>query len=97
MKLYVDDERPAPKGWELCTSRNQAVSFISQHKNDITHISLDHDNGDTFDGFKPVARYIGKIYKGRKHPIVTVHSANPIGAKELILILKDYGIEATRI
>ena len=104
-KLWVDDERQAPDdSWIVARTVNEACRLIaSQH---MTEISLDHDDG--VDSFEAVAYVIGEKYfveKGfpefcskmkivcpRLYPKITIHSANPIGAKRMIDILKDYGI-----
>jgi hypothetical protein len=38
-----------------------------------------------------------KLMEARLHlyPRITIHSVNPVGAKEMAAVLKDYGIEAT--
>lgn len=94
MKIFVDDERECPTGWRLCRDTGSARWAIAKYKYEITHISLDHDNGDTLNGFKPVAHFIGKEYNAENQPTLTIHSANPIGAKELKNILEiDYGLK----
>lgn len=44
--LWVDDRRPAPDGYTLCKSTNEAVRFIKDHRDEIVLIDLDHDSGD---------------------------------------------------
>jgi hypothetical protein len=44
MKLWLDDERPAPTGWRHVTTAQSAL--IALYANDVTELSLDHDLGD---------------------------------------------------
>ena len=41
IKLYVDDKRPAPDGWVLVTSARDAIIFIEENYQNISHISFD--------------------------------------------------------
>jgi hypothetical protein len=43
MKLWVDDHRPAPRGWRGVRSAAAAKVYLEQGL--VTHISLDHDLG----------------------------------------------------
>ena len=43
MKLWVDDHRPAPRGWRGVRSVAAAKVYLEQGL--VTHISLDHDMG----------------------------------------------------
>lgn len=45
IRLYLDDERPCPQGWELARSYDQAVSMVSNPELEIVGLSLDHDLG----------------------------------------------------
>ena len=66
MKLWIDDLRVTPDGYEL-TARtyDEAVALLDKHWYDITHISFDHDlglasvdeNGEEMSGYD-VANYI---------------------------------------
>lgn len=68
----------------------------------------DIENRPDDETFKPVAYYIGALYTAGFHiamdranreghatihsPSLTVHSDNPVGAKEMMAILKDSGL-----
>ena len=97
MRLYVDDEREAPKGWTLAKDVETAIRILATSPEMITDISLDHDGG-TF-SFEPVAYFIGEKAKGdvffADDLEVTIHSANPIGRQKLTQILESYGIFPT--
>lgn len=44
MDLWLDDRRPAPRGWEWCHSVNQARDCLRRGR--VAWASLDHDLGD---------------------------------------------------
>lgn len=108
MKLWVDDIRPAPEGWTRAETISEAINIIETFGEIISHISLDHDisipvkvggrwyNRPSPDTFKVVAKYYGEWYKNKHHvgePVVTTHSSNPDGRKEIQLVLFGYGIK----
>lgn len=97
MKLYVDDLRECPEGWQLARTVTEAVRILAtQH---VTEISLDHDichatsaqNGvyqpiACPETFEPVAWFIKFMPIGMT-PVVHVHTANPAGEKKIKEIL----------
>lgn len=104
MRLFVDDIRNAPeKDWTVARSVDSAINFISQFGMEITEISLDHDishqvsvgkNSRPFpcvETFTAVARYIAEYYDGEQiKPLITIHTSNPMGAKNIEFILQDF-------
>ena len=48
MKIYLDDERPTPKGWHRVYWPEEAIVLLQQGT--VTEISLDHDLGDDAHG-----------------------------------------------
>lgn len=107
MKLYVDDIRPAPEGWQQARTVTDAIKTIARFGHEITDISLDHDislpvsvNGEyrpfpSPETFQAVAYYIVERWTDRpvtQHPRITIHTANPVGGVELVKILEDGGI-----
>lgn len=98
MKLFVDDERECPKGWELARDPETAIRILAT-RDDITDISLDHDAGDK-GTFQPVAYFIGEKFNNNTFWAddlgIVIHSANPVGAKKLRDILESYGIMEIR-
>ena len=43
-RIWLDDIRPAPKGWVLCKTVPEARALLAQ--GDVVAISLDHDLGE---------------------------------------------------
>lgn len=95
MKLYVDDVRAAPEGWERASSVEAAIRMIATYTGKIDAISLDHDAGQ-HQTFQPVAYFIGEKYVDkpkRQVPRIHLHTQNPSGEKHLRNILSRYGID----
>lgn len=107
-KLFVDDIRNAPDdSWFVCRTVTSAIRTLAQFDN-FDEISLDHDishqvHMDTLsrpypcsETFQPVAHFIGVKYLNKVFaPAITLHTSNPVGAKELQDILKEYGLSCT--
>ncbi len=82
-KLYVDDLRPCPEGWDVARNFHQAIVMLETHEYD--EVSLDHDIA-SFYGNKEMTGYdvlqylIMKKLEGETVPTkIHVHSANPVG------------------
>jgi len=85
----VDDVREAPQGWTVCRTILNAILAISTLE--VEEISLDHDNG-AGECFCPVAYYVAQKYRDSANPPkITIHSSNPVGAREMQLILEREG------
>jgi hypothetical protein len=48
MKIYLDDERPTPDGWQCCRWPEEVIVLLKA--GGVTHLSLDHDLGDDCHG-----------------------------------------------
>lgn len=81
MKLWLDDVRPMPMGYDvLAKTADEAIEYLKTGQ--VTEISLDHDLGLDKSGYD-VAKWIeeqaayGQINSMTWH----VHSANVVGAR----------------
>ena len=95
MKIWVDDVRPAPKGYWWCKSVNDAkraiLDPVIQHSFGIDIIDIDHDAGE-------YAKYGGDYIKlldwleetGRNYPI-RIHSMNPVGVENMRRVIQRNG------
>jgi hypothetical protein len=92
MKLWVDDERKAPRGWTHAKNYRDATGYLSSGK--VTTLSLDHDLGGATSGYD-VAKFIVEM---RIWPrIIYVHSMNPVGRDNIKQLLKRYAPSYVRI
>ena len=108
MKLWIDDERPAPEGYVWCRSVNQAIHAIYvaempffNHDDvaDVDIISIidcDHDLGDyAYDGGDGVKLLDWLEETGRNYPI-RIHSQNPVGVENMRRIIERNGWKEIR-
>ena len=92
MKIWIDDIRPAPKGYEAwCMSVNAAKLYIQtcEHSSiKIELIDLDHDAGEyAIDGGDYINLLNWLEETGRIYPI-KIHSMNPVGIENMRRIIK---------
>ena len=86
MRLWLDDVRPAPKGWVWVKTVDDTIRRIEL--GGVTEVSLDHDldYSDPQRTGSEVADYIRRrALAGQEIPVVHVHTANPIGGAQMAL------------
>lgn len=85
MKIYLDDTRPAPEGWHLVYTPEEAIAFLERGL--VREISLDHDLGLDHDrtGYAVLVWIEKQVYSEPKFypPIIHLHTMNPIGRKRM--------------
>lgn len=89
MKIYLDDERPAPEGWILAMTVPILIHLMKTQSN-ITDISLDHDLGNNeLTGYDFMLWLEQQVFNKLiiNIPNVTFHTANPTGRKNMELSL----------
>lgn len=77
MKVYLDDERPTPKGWHRFYWPEEAIALLEQGT--VTEISLDHDLGNDAHGTGyDVVLWVEEAVatQGFQPQVIRVHSAN---------------------
>lgn len=95
--LWVDDFRDAPDdAWNVARTTEEAIRAIATME--FSHISLDHDIENRPETFQPVAYFIGVKYQipdriPGTEPMITIHSGNPVGSKNMGDILAHYGLK----
>lgn len=97
MKLYLDDTRETPEGWERSYTVEETICKLKTRS--VTHLSLDNDLGSLdpkTEGFNVLNWLERTIHEDPTFPIpqITVHSSN-IGRKQ-IMMLGIYSIERIR-
>jgi len=109
MKLYVDDLRRCPDGWQLARHNTEAIRCLATGY--VEEVSIDHDICVPFSGelspsvtrrleigketFEPVVYYIVAMDVDSRPKKVTIHSANIPASLQMLALLKEAGIEAT--
>lgn len=94
MKLWVDDVRPAPKGYFHCKTVHYAISMIllQESLNDpIEVIDIDHDAGDYVSEGGDYIKLLDWLEEtGRNYPI-HIHSMNVVGVANMRAIIQKNG------
>lgn len=102
MKIWVDDIRPAPDGYRIARSVNEAKELIEsyewmkivsggKHYYNIDLIDLDHDAGDyACDGGDYINILNWLEETGRNYPI-RIHSMDPVGVENMRRIIERNG------
>lgn len=107
MKLYVDDLRKCPEGWELARTNTEAIRLLSTGY--VEEISIDHDicvpNVEFIaegvkkrlqigqETFQPVVYYIIAMNPEFRPKTVTMHTANVDAGVRMVHMLKRAGID----
>lgn len=90
MKIWLDDERPMPEGYDQhCRNAESAIEAIKSGI--VDEISLDHDLGnDVLNGYD-VAKFIEKetLLGNLNYIRCKVHTQNPIGRKNIVCALQN--------
>ena len=90
MKVFLDDERPTPDGWQSVRWPEEAISLLETGA--VTHVSLDHDLGDDEHGTGyDVIVWIEEAVatRGFRPPEITVHSANTSARQKMELGIRS--------
>lgn len=77
MRVYLDDERPAPEGWVRAYWPEEVIALLEA--GGVEEVSLDHDLGDDKKGTGyDVILWVEEAVavRGFKPPRLSVHSAN---------------------
>lgn len=89
MKIWLDDCRPMPEGYDIhCYTAEDTIELLEN--NIIDFISFDHDLATDTTGHD-VAKWIEKkvFETGLGFVEYRVHSANPVGVKNIIATMES--------
>ena len=93
MKLWLDDLRPVPSGYEGAKSVNEAKKLIQEAEHngiEIEALDLDHDLGDYADQGGDAIRLLDWLAERETFYPVEIHTANPVGRANMERILARY-------
>ena len=96
MKLWIDDVRPAPKGYTWVKTVDEARELIDQEVVlgylDIDLIDIDHDAGEyaEFGGdYIKLLDWMEEI--GYTPNAIHIHSMNPVGVQNMRVVIRKNG------
>jgi hypothetical protein len=84
LKLYLDDNRPAPEDWVLAKTADEAIAILRQ--GGVTEMSLDYDLGDPLFGTGlDVLDWLERALAERRvqRPRLIAHSGSALGRRRL--------------
>lgn len=93
MRVWLDDNRPAPPGWMWTRTVDQTLRRIAQ--GGVTEVSLDYDLDATDPGktgMDVMQALLEAAAAGFATPVIHFHTANPMGASRFALAWR--GLEA---
>lgn len=90
MKLWLDDERPAPEGWHRVKTADEALKVLATAGHLLEEISLDHDLGDLTHSPErtgyTVLEEIERLTACQEEyfpPRIYIHTANPVARRKM--------------
>lgn len=93
MRIWVDDLRPVPDGYEWAKSVNQAIALVENAEANgkaVELLDLDHDLGDYYsDGGDAIKILDWLAERGTFYP-VRIHTANPVGRENMERMIARY-------
>lgn len=93
MKIWLDDLRPVPQGYEGAKSVNEAIALIEEAEKagiDIEVLDLDHDLGDYYTDGGDVIKLLDWLADRETFYPVEIHTANPVGRENMERMLVRY-------
>ena len=93
MKIWLDDIRPAPEGFTLAHSVNEAILFIEHAERlgmPIELIDCDHDLGDYFSDGGGGIKLLDWVCERQAFYPSNLHTANPVGRDNMLRIINRY-------
>jgi hypothetical protein len=94
MEIWIDDVRPAPKGYRHVYSVDEAIDYILSIKakgETIELIDVDHDAGDFVYYGGDYIRLLDWLEMTNRNYPIRIHSANPVGRENMRRIIQRNG------
>jgi hypothetical protein len=93
MKIWLDDVRPAPDGFVLAHSVNEAIMLIEYAETTgagIELIDCDHDLGDYFNDGGDGIKLLDWLCERQTFYPIALHTANPVGKENMERVIKRF-------
>ena len=93
IKIWVDDIRPVPEGYEGTKSVNETINLIEEMENkgkEIELIDLDHDLGDYAQFGGDAIKILDYLAENEKFYPIKIHTANPVGRANMERMIYRY-------
>jgi hypothetical protein len=92
MNLWVDDAKPAPEGWAVARTYDDAYRLLRDYS--YAEVAFDHDLGDTHVPERTGYTLLCAIERGelRRPQRATIISWNPVGVRRMRVLLDRLGL-----
>ena len=93
VKIWLDDIRPAPTGYNLCKSVNETKRYIIDCENQnikIVELDLDHDLGDYANDGGDAIKLVLWLIETERFYNIRMHTANPVGRENMQALIDRY-------
>ena len=93
MKIWLDDLRPVPQGYEGAKSVNEAIALIEEAESrgtEIEVLDLDHDLGDYYFDGGDALKLLDWLAERETFYPVEIHTANSVGRANMERMLARY-------
>ncbi len=93
MKIWLDDIRPVPYGYEGAKSVNEAISMImeaEENGEEIELLDLDHDLGDYYPDGGDAIKLLDWLAERETFYPVEIHTSNPVGRANMERMIARY-------
>ncbi len=93
VKIWVDDIRPVPQGYEGTKSVEETVALIEEIEEaggEIELLDLDHDLGDYAQFGGDAIKILDYLAERETYYPIEIHTANPVGRANMERMIERY-------
>jgi hypothetical protein len=93
VKIWVDDERPIPAGYEGTNSVNETIALIKEIEADggnIVLLDLDHDLGDYAKDGGDAIKILDFLAERETFYPIAIHTGNIVGRQNMVRMINRY-------
>lgn len=93
VKIYVDDVRPVPEGYEGTKSVDETIALIEELEAkgvEIELLDLDHDLGDYAQFGGDAIKILDYLAERETYYPIAIHTANPVGRANMERMIERY-------
>lgn len=93
VKIYVDDVRPVPEGYEGTKSVDETIALIEELEVkgvEIELLDLDHDLGDYAKYGGDAIKILDYLAERETYYPIAIHTANPVGRANMERMIERY-------
>lgn len=93
IKIWVDDLRPVPSGYEGTKSVDETIALIEEIEKaggEIELLDLDHDLGDYAQFGGDAIKILDYLVERETYYPIEIHTANPVGRANMERVIERF-------